>query len=122
AEYKSMRKEGLVQPTEMVLCIGNADGSDVRQLTNLGDAKWSPILLPDGERIIFSSNFESGGGVPFNLYIIGIDGKGLERVTHSDTFDAFPVFSNDGKKLMFSSNRHNGGTRDTNLFVAEWLD
>ncbi|MBO3096796.1 TolB family protein [Gelidibacter pelagius] len=122
AEYKSLLKEGLVQPTEMELYICNADGSDLRQLTNLGNANWSPFFLPDGERVLFSSNFEAERGFPFNLYIIGIDGKGLERVTHSDTFDAFPVFSNDGKKLMFSSNRHNGGGHDTNLFVAEWQD
>lgn len=121
-EYKSLLKEGLVQPTEMELYICNADGSDLRQLTNLGNANWSPFFLPDGQRIIFSSNFEAERGFPFNLYIIGIDGKGLERVTHSDTFDAFPVFSNDGKKLIFSSNRHNGGGHDTNLFVAEWQD
>ena len=122
AEYKSLLKEGLVQPTEMELYICNADGSDLRQLTHLGNANWSPFFLPDGKRIIFSSNFESERGFPFSLYIIGIDGKGLERVTHSETFDAFPVFSNDGKKLMFSSNRNNGGGHDTNLFVAEWQD
>lgn len=122
AEYKSLLAEGLVQPTEMELYICNADGSDLKQLTNLGNANWSPFFLPDGKRIIFSSNFEAERGFPFNLYIIGIDGKGLERVTHSDTFDAFPVFSNDGKKLVFSSNRNNGGGRDTNLFIAEWQD
>jgi TolB protein len=120
AEYKSLLEEGLVQPTEMELYICNADGSELRQLTNLGNANWSPFFLPDGKRIIFSSNFEAERGFPFNLYIIGIDGKGLERVTHSETFDAFPVFSNDGKKLIFSSNRNNGGGRDTNLFIAEW--
>ena len=122
AEYKSLLYEGLVQPTEMELYICNADGSELRQLTNLGNANWSPFFLPDGKRIIFSSNFEAERGFPFNLYIIGIDGKGLERVTHSETFDAFPVFSNDGKKLIFSSNRNNGGGRDTNLFIAEWQD
>lgn len=122
AEYKSLLKEGLVQPTEMELYICDADGSDLRQLTNLGNANWSPFFLPDGQQIIFSSNFEAERGFPFNLYIIGIDGKGLERVTHSETFDAFPVFSNDGKKLIFSSNRNNGGGHDTNLFIAEWQD
>ena len=71
---------------------------------------------------MFSSNFESERGFPFNLYLIDIDGKNLERVTHGETFDAFPVFSNDGEKLIFSSNRNNGGTRDTNLFIAEWKD
>lgn len=122
AEYKELLSQGLVQPTNMELYICNADGSDLRQLTNLGNANWSPFFLPDGKRVIFSSNFEAERGFPFNLYMIGIDGKGLERVTHSETFDAFPVFSNDGKKLIFSSNRNNGGGRDTNLFIAEWQD
>ena len=121
-DYKDLLAEGLVEPTEMELYICNADGSNLRQLTNLGNANWSPFFHPSGEKILFSSNFESERGFPFNLYLIDIDGKNLERVTHSDTFDAFPVFSNDGKKLIFSSNRNNGGGRDTNLFIAEWQD
>lgn len=121
-EYKDLLAEGLVQPTEMELYICNADGSDLRQLTDLGNANWSPFFHPSGEKILFSSNFESERGFPFNLYLIDIDGKNLERVTHSETFDAFPVFSNDGKKLIFSSNRNNGGGHDTNLFIVEWQD
>jgi len=121
-EYKSLFSEGLVQPTNMELFICNSDGSDLRQLTFLGNANWSPFFHPSGKKIIFSSNYEAEGGFPFNLYMIDIDGKNLKRITHSDTFDAFPVFSNDGKKLAFSSNRNNGGTRDTNLFIAEWID
>jgi TolB protein len=121
-EYKDLLAEGLVQPTEMELYICNADGSDLRQLTNLGNANWSPFFHPSGEKILFSSNFEAEKGFPFNLYLIDIDGKNLERVTHGETFDAFPVFSNDGKHLLFSSNRNNGGGRDTNLFLAEWQD
>ena len=121
-EYKSLLAEGLVQPTEMELYICNADGSDLRQLTNLGNANWSPFFHPSGKKILFSSNFEAERGFPFNLYLIDIDGKNLERVTHGETFDAFPVFSNDGKKLIFSSNRNNGGGHDTNLFIAEWQD
>lgn len=121
-EYKELLAQGLVQPTEMELFICNADGSDLRQLTFLGNANWSPFFHPSGEKILFSSNFEAERGFPFNLYLIDIDGKNLERVTHGKTFDAFPVFSNDGKYLAFSSNRNNGGTRDTNLFIAEWQD
>ncbi len=120
--YKDLLAQGLVEPTEMELYICNADGSDLRQLTNLGNANWSPFFHPSGEKILFSSNFEAERGFPFNLYLIDLDGKNLERVTHGETFDAFPVFSNDGKKLAFSSNRNNGGGRDTNLFIAEWVD
>lgn len=121
-EYKDLLAQGLVQPTEMDLYICNADGSDLRQLTDLGNASWAPFFHPSGKKILFSSNFESKRGFPFNLYLIDIDGKNLERVTHSDTFDAFPVFSNNGKYLAFSSNRNNGDGRDTNLFIAEWQD
>lgn len=121
-EYKELLAQGLVQPTEMELFICNADGSDLKQLTFLGNANWSPFFHPSGEKILFSSNFEAEKGFPFNLYLIDTDGKNLERVTHGKTFDAFPVFSNNGKFLAFSSNRNNGGTRDTNLFIAEWLD
>jgi len=122
AEYKDLLARGLVQPTEMELYICNSDGSDLKQLTFLGNANWSPFFHPSGEKILFSSNFEAEKGFPFNLYLIDIDGKNLERVTHGKTFDAFPVFSNNGKFLSFSSNRNNGGTRDTNLFIAEWQD
>jgi Tol biopolymer transport system component len=122
AEYKELLAQGLVQPTEMELFICNADGSDLKQITFLGNANWSPFFHPSGKKILFSSNFEAEKGFPFNLYLIDIDGKNLERVTHGKTFDAFPVFSNNGKFLAFSSNRNNGGTRDTNLFIAEWQD
>jgi Tol biopolymer transport system component len=121
-KYKDLLAEGLVEPTEMELFLCNADGSNLRQLTFLGNANWSPFFHPSGKKIIFSSNFEAEKGFPFNLYLIDLDGKNLERVTHGETFDAFPVFSNNGKYLAFSSNRNNGGTRDTNFFIAEWQE
>ena len=121
-EYKDLLAEGLVQPTNMELYICNADGSELRQLTDLGNANWCPFFHPSGEKVIFASNYASKRGFPFNLYMINVDGSGLTRITHDETFDAFPVFSNDGKHLVFSSNRNNGGTRETNLFVAEWSD
>ena len=121
-EYMELLSKGLVKPTEMELFICDSDGSNLKQITYLGNANWSPFFYPSGEKIIFSSNFEAVLGFPFNLYMIDIDGKNLERITYSDTFDAFPVFSNDGKKIAFSSNRNNGGTRETNLFIAEWVE
>jgi len=121
-KYKDLLADGLVEPVDMELYICDADGSNIKQLTNLGNANWSPFFHPSGNKILFSSNHEAERGFPFNLYLIDLDGKNLERVTHGETFDAFPVFSNDGKYLAFSSNRNNGGGRDTNLFIAEWQD
>jgi len=121
-EYKALLAEGLVKPTEMELFICNVDGSDMRQLTNLGKANWAPFFHPSGEKVIFSSNHAGARGFEFNLFMIDLDGTGLKRISKDGIFDSFPMFSPDGKKIIFSSNRNNGGTRDTNLFIADWVE
>lgn len=121
-EYKGLLDQGLVMPTNMEVFVADADGSNVKQITNLGKANWAPNWMPDGKRIIFASNHEYARGFPFNMYIINMDGTGLEKISHDGGFDAFPMFSPDGKKLMFSSNRNNGGTRETNVFIADWVE
>jgi TolB protein len=122
AEYKELLAQGLVQPTDMELYIANADGSDAKKITELGNANWAPFFTPSGDKILFSSNHASKRGFPFNLFMINIDGSGLEQVTFDSTFDSFPMFSPDGKYLVWASNRFNGGNRDTNLFMAEWIE
>jgi Tol biopolymer transport system component len=120
--YKDLLAEGQVMPTNMELFVCNVDGSDLRQLTNLGKANWAPYFHPKGDKVIFSSNHAAPRGYQFNLYMINLDGTGLKQITFDKTFDSFPMFSYDGKKLIFASNRNNGGTRDTNLFIADWVD
>tara|TARA_R110002094_G_scaffold183037_2_gene160580 strand:+ start:637 stop:1749 length:1113 start_codon:yes stop_codon:yes gene_type:complete len=121
-KYKDLLAKDLVMPANMELFVCNVDGSDMKQITNLGNANWAPFFHPSGEKIIFSSNHKSDRGFPFNLFMINIDGTGLEQITFDDAFDSFPMFSRDGKKLVFSSNRNNGGTRNTNLFIADWVE
>jgi Tol biopolymer transport system component len=121
-EYKELLAQGLVTPSNMEIYVCNVDGSELRQVTHLGNANWATYFHPSGEKIIFSSNHQSERGMPFNLFMINVDGTGLEQISHDGFFDAFPFFSPDGTKLIFSSNRNNGGTRDTNLFIADWKD
>jgi TolB protein len=121
-EYQSLLKKNLVAPTNMEIYTCNVDGSNLKQVTNLGKANWAPFFHKNGKRIIFSSNHHSERGYDFQLFMINEDGTGLEQITHESKFNAFPMFSHDGKKLIFSSNRNNGGTRDTNLFIADWVD
>lgn len=120
--YINLLNQGLVQPTEMELYVCNVDGSDMKKITDLGNANWAPFFHPSGEKIIFSSNHASERGFPFNLFMINIDGTGLEQITFDNTFDSFPMFSPDGTKLVFSSNRFNGGTRATNVYIADWVE
>ena len=119
--YKDLLKQGFVKPNNMELFICNADGSDLKQITNLGGANWAPFFHPSGNKIIFSSNHVTKR-IPFNLFMINLDGTGLEQITFDSVFDAFPMFSYDGKKLVFASNRNAGGTHDTNLFIADWVE
>ena len=121
-EYKELLSNGLVKPTEMELYICNTDGTELKQITELGNANWAPFFHPSGEKVIFSSNHKSKRGFPFNLFMINIDGTGLKQITFDGMFDSFPMFSYNGKKLVFSSNRNNGGDRSTNLFIADWVE
>ena len=104
----------------MEVFIADTDGSNARQVTNLGQTNWAPNFTPIVS-ILFLQQPRIQRGFPFNMYLINFDGSGLEKISRDKGFDAFPMFSHDGKKLIFS-NRNNGGTRDTNVFVADWAD
>ena len=120
--YKSLLAKGVVQPTDMEIYTCNVDGSDLQQITNLGNANWAPYFHPSGEKILFSTNHHAQSGRQFNIFSINLDGSGLQQITFDKTFDAFPMFSPDGTKLVFSSNRNNGGGRSTNVFIADWVN
>jgi TolB protein len=122
ADYQALLKEGLWRPTSLEIFVMNADGSNVRQVTNLGKASFAPYFHPDGKRIIFSTNVHDPKGRDFDLYMIDVDGTGLERVTWNPTFDGFPMFSPDGKRLVFASNRNAAKEGDTNVFIADWIE
>lgn len=120
-KYKDLLSRSLVAPSDMEIYVGNIDGTEIKQVTNLGGANWAPYFHPSGNKILFSSNHKTKR-FPFNIFMINVDGTGLEQITFDSEFDAFPMFSFDGKKILFSSNRNNGGTRETNVFVADWKD
>lgn len=122
ADYKALLAENLVAPTEMEIYTCNIDGSDLKQITNLGKANWAPYFHPSDKKIIFSSNHHSTRGYDFQLYMIDIDGTNLKQITYESEFNAFPMFSPDGKKLVFSSNRQQNKARETNVFIADWIE
>ena len=121
ATYRRLLEQRLVRPNRMEIYVMNADGSNQRQITNLGGANFAPFFTPDGKRIIFSSNHKNPRSRNFDLYLVNLDGSGLEQVTSDPEFDGFPMFSPDGKKLVWASNRGDAaGSQSTNLFIADW--
>lgn len=121
-DYKRLLDEGLWRPTELEIFVMDADGSNLHQVTDLGGASFGPFWHPDGERIIFSSNWHNPDGRNFDLFIINANGGGLEQITFGETFDGFPMFSPDGQQLVFASNRDSQTEGDTNVFIADWID
>ncbi len=122
ADYQALLAQGLIRPNALEVYVANADGSDVRQVTDNGAANFGPFWHPDGERIIFSSNMDDPSGREFDLYMIHEDGTGLERITHTGDFDGFPMFSPDGRYLVWGSNRNPSHEANTNIFIAEWVE
>jgi Tol biopolymer transport system component len=121
-DYEDLVENDLYRPTTLELYVMDADGNNMRQITNFSKASFAPFFHPDGKRIIFSSNINSESGRNFDLYMINEDGTGLEQITFNDTFDGFPMFTRDGKTLVFASNRFNKKEGDTNIFLAAWVD
>ncbi len=121
AEYREMLAKDLVLPrhTEIYLC--NADGSNMRQLTDNGALNFAPYFTPDGKQILFSSNLKNPNSFNFDLFLINLDGSGLEQITFDEGFDSFPMFSPDGKYLVWTSSRMApAGKREFHLLLAEW--
>ncbi len=119
-QYRELLGQRMIRPNRMELFVMNADGSDQRQVTQLGGANFGPSWTPDGRRIVFSSNHQNPRSRNFDLFVVNLDGTGLEQITRNPEFDGFPMFSHDGKRLVWASNRGADKPGDTNLFIAEW--
>jgi TolB protein len=120
ATYRDLLRQGLVRPNRMEIWVMNADGSNQRQITNLGGANFAPFFTPDGRRIIFSSNYKNPRSRNFDLYLVDVDGSNLEQVTTDTEFDGFPMFSPDGTELVWASNRHAPQPGGTDIYIATW--
>ncbi len=122
ADYKNLLAVGLIRPSSLELYIADADGTNVRQITDNGAANFAPYWHPSGDKLVFSSNMGDPRGRNFDIYLINADGSGLEQVTFTEGFDGFPVFSHDGTELVFGSNRNPSHDGNTNVFIAKWID
>ena len=68
---KDYLKEHLIVPMVFEVWVMNADGSNKRQVTNLGVASFAPYFTPDGKRIIFCTNYFATDPKPGQQSVIG---------------------------------------------------
>ncbi len=122
ADYQALLARHQIRPSRLEIWVMNADGSDKRQVTDLGCASFAPFFHPSGRKIIFSSNHPTPRSREFELFLVDLDGGNLEQVTHSPEFDGFPMWAPDGETFVFCSNRHNRRSGETNVFVTTWRD
>lgn len=120
ADYRRLLAENMVRPSKLEIFVSDADGRNVRQVTDLGAASFAPFFFPSGERVLFSTNHGDASGREFDIWAIDVDGTNLERITFMPGFDGFPIFSPDGQWLAFASNRNQDKQGETNVFVARW--
>jgi TolB protein len=121
-DYQALLTDGLIRPSQLEIFVMNADGSDKRQITDLGAASFAPYFHPSGEKIIFSSNLGDPSGREFDLWMVDLDGDNPERITFTGGFDGFPMWSPDGRTFVFCSNRSNSKPGETNVFITEWKE
>jgi TolB protein len=123
--YQELLTQNQVEPSHLEIFIMNADGSNKTQVTHNGRSNFAPFFLPDGKRIIYSSNVSTPadheGRPSFHLHVINEDGTQSEQITFNGHFNSFPMFSPDGKQLVWSSDRNAANPDEFNIFLADWV-
>lgn len=81
--------------------VGNADGTDLIDVSNNDAWDSGPIFSPNGRRIVFYSNRDAD---PFDsdIYVMNVDGSDVRRLTDFETA-ANPHWSPSGQHIAFES-------------------
>jgi len=109
------------------LFVMNADGSNIRPVTDLNNMGGRSTWSPDGTKLAFYR----GPAGDHNIYVISVDGTGLTQLTDSGD-NLGPSWSPDGNWIAFTSFRDGnneiyiihpdgtGATRLTNNSISDW--
>ncbi len=107
-----------VDPAVMMdIFIMNADGSDVRQLTDVAGYDGGPFFSPDGKRICWRRFSENGATA--EIMTMNIDGSDQRQLTRLGAMSWAPFYHPSGEYLIFTTNKHGFGNFELYLIDVE---
>jgi Tol biopolymer transport system component len=94
----------------------NADGSEIRQLTQPETVGFNLQWSPDGRRVALEGTC---GREWYDICIIEADGTGLRAITKGPGSNREPAWSPDGSRIAFTKGPEGGGNRDIYVVGAD---
>lgn len=95
--------------------IMDADGSNVKRLTDTNTYDGGPFFSPDGKRIVWRRFTESGREA--EIFTMNIDGTDQKQITRLNAMSWAPFYHPAGKYIIFATNLH--GHRNFELYIVD---
>ncbi len=105
---EEQKKAFEIDPAVMMdIFIMNADGTNVRQLTDVMGYDGGPFFSPDGKQICWRRFAENGATA--EIMTMNIDGSDQRTLTKMGALSWAPFFHPSGKYMIFTTNKHGFG-------------
>lgn len=115
---EEQQKQFEIDPAYMMdIFIMNADGTDVRQLTDVPGYDGGPFFSPDGKRICWRRFSENG--LTAEIMTMNIDGSDQKQLTRMNAMSWAPFYHPSGEYLVYTTNKHGFGNFELYLVDAD---
>ncbi len=112
------RKKFEVDPAwAMDIFLMDANGANVRQLTDVPGYDGGPFFSADGKKICWRRFSENG--LTAEIMTMDIDGSNQRKITNLQAMSWAPYFHPSGEYLIFTTNRHGFGNFELYLVGAD---
>ncbi len=118
---------------DLDICTMNADGTDVRRLTNTLGYDGGPFFSPDGAWIVYRAHHPSTDEEAaryksllaqdlvepneMDLYVMHADGSDQRQITKLGGASFAPAFFPDSRRILFASNYEHPGSSEFELYA-----